>query len=171
MSDIWREQNTSNSAWVKLAFERNVKDQGIAERNATLLLLLLCCRSSCSTYLTYKDQFELENYLVRLSQQERISLCKFRTGDHRLPIVTSRYNSTQREIRFYTKCEENEIGDEYHVLFVCKNQETLSLRNQFTPMYYKSSPNQFKFVQLFQDSRYGIQNYLGRFTRAVNKLF
>ena len=75
-------------------------------------------------------------------------MCRFRTGNHRLLIITGRYNSTSRGKRLCTKCDENELGDEYHVLFVCRNQEILRLRNQFIPMYYRSAPNQFKFVQL-----------------------
>lgn len=46
------------------------------------------------------------------------------------------YNSTPRGIRFCTKCEESELGDEYHVLYVCKNQEIRGLRNQFCSLQY-----------------------------------
>ncbi len=166
MSGVWYEQNRSNSAWVKLAFERNAKDQWIAEWNATLR-----CRSSCSTYITYKNQFVLENYLVQLPEQERIFLCKFRTGNHKFPIVTGRYNRTPRENRLCTKCEDNELGDEYHILFVRKNREILSFGNQYIPMYYQNSPNQFKFAQLLQNSRYEIQKELAMFARPVIKLF
>ena len=166
MSGIWHDQNGSNPLWVKLAFERNIKDQWITEWNAKLLN-----KSSCHSYVSYKDMFVLQSYLVRLSEQERISLCRFRTGNHRLPIVTGRYNSTPRENRYCTKCSENDLGDEYHVLLVCKNQEIVRLRNQFIPMYYRCAPNQFKFVQLLQDSRYKIQNNLAMFARAVLKLF
>ncbi len=113
----------------------------------------------------------MQNYLVRLPEQGRISLCRFRTGNHRLPIVTGRYNRTPRENRCCTKCDENEIGDEYHVLFVCKDQEILRLRNQFIPMYYRNLPSHFKFVQLFQDPRCGIQNDLAMFAKAVLRLF
>ncbi len=94
MSGIWHEQNGNNPVWVKLAFDRKVKDQWIAEWNATLRT-----KSSCNTYTYHIDRFEMQNYLVRLPEQGRISLCRFRTGNHRLPIVTGRYNRTPRENR------------------------------------------------------------------------
>ncbi len=94
MSGVWHEENRSNSVQLNLVFERNAKVQWITEWNATL---------RCSTYITYKNHFVLENYLVRLPEQERIFLCKFRTGNHRFPIVTGRYNRTPRENRLCTK--------------------------------------------------------------------
>ena len=67
VSGIWLEQNGSNPVWLKLAFEKNVKGQWITECNAMLLN-----KSSCRTYISYKDQFVLHSYLVRLSEQVTI---------------------------------------------------------------------------------------------------
>ena len=92
MSGIWISQEVNNNLWLKLAFERNVKDQWISEWSS-----LLNSRSSCSTYVSYKDSFTLESYLVRLPKQYRVSLSRLRTNNHRLPIVTGRYNRTPRE--------------------------------------------------------------------------
>ena len=72
-------------------------------------------KSSCSTCISVIDQFAMQYSLVKLPEQGRISLCRFRPGNHRLPIVTRRYNSTHRENRLCTKCDENQIGDEYRV--------------------------------------------------------
>lgn len=73
--------------------------------------------------MTYKKSFEFENYLTRLPKQCRISLCKLRTNNHRLPVVVGRYNGIPREEKFCNKCSDHRVGDEYHVLLECSNQD------------------------------------------------
>jgi hypothetical protein len=41
-------------------------------------------------YELFKENFEFEPYLDNLSYKNRITFCKFRTGNHRLPIETGR---------------------------------------------------------------------------------
>ena len=48
-----------------------------------------------------------------------IPLCKFRTNNHKLPIVTGRYNNINRAERKCTLCTNEELGDECHYLFTC----------------------------------------------------
>ena len=96
MSRVRHKQNRNNPVLVKLDFERNLKDQWIAEWNAMLI-----SKSLYNTYISHVDQFAMQNHLVSSPEQERISLCRFRTGNHRPSIVTGRYNSTPRENRLY----------------------------------------------------------------------
>ena len=43
-------------------------------------------------YKLFKDNFEFEPYLDILTYKKRITFCKFRTGNHRIPIETGRCN-------------------------------------------------------------------------------
>ena len=43
-------------------------------------------------YKIFKENFEFEPYLDLLAYKNIITLCKFRTGNHRLPIETGRWN-------------------------------------------------------------------------------
>ena len=70
LSGVWIYQDVNNYVWLKNAFERNVKDQWITEWRS-----LLSSKSSCSTYVSYQDNFALESYLVL----SRFSLCRLRT--------------------------------------------------------------------------------------------
>jgi hypothetical protein len=40
------------------------------------------------------------------------------------------------------------IGDEYHFLLVCKNDNIITLRNKYLPNYYRAYPNHAKFEGL-----------------------
>jgi hypothetical protein len=44
-------------------------------------------------------------------------------------------------------CQET-IGDEYHFLLVCKNENIITLRNKYLPNYYWVYPNHAKFEGL-----------------------
>ena len=54
-----------------------------------------------------------------LDYKDRLTLTKFRCGNHRLPINTLRYASINSSNRYCSLCENQEIGDEYHYLFNC----------------------------------------------------
>jgi hypothetical protein len=43
--------------------------------------------SKCICYRLFKENFEIETYLDILSDKDRITLCKFRTCNHRLPLL------------------------------------------------------------------------------------
>jgi hypothetical protein len=43
-------------------------------------------------YKLFKVNFEFEAYLDILTYKNRITFCKFRTGNHRLPIETGKWN-------------------------------------------------------------------------------
>jgi hypothetical protein len=42
------------------------------------------------SYRLFKENFEFEHYLDILPDKDRITYCRFRTGNHRLPIETTR---------------------------------------------------------------------------------
>jgi hypothetical protein len=50
-------------------------------------------------YRLFKENFEFETYLDILSDKDRITLCKFRTCNHRLPIEIGRWQNVDRSDR------------------------------------------------------------------------
>jgi hypothetical protein len=73
----------------------------------------------CSNYKLMKDDLKLEPYLYTLNQQDAIKLCKFRSGNHRLPVNTGRYHGLARQERICNLCPIQETGDEVHYLIRC----------------------------------------------------
>ncbi len=76
VSGIWLYQEGLNFNWFKNSFERNVKDQFISE-----LFTNLRNKSSCDTYINYKENLVFEKYLSTLPKQCWINLCKLRTNN------------------------------------------------------------------------------------------
>jgi hypothetical protein len=97
-------------------------------------------------YSGFKNDFCLENYLLRLSEYNRKWITKFRTSNLRLPIETGRWYNIPRADRKYNFCG-NGIGDEYHIL-LCENEIVVILSNKYIPNYYRIHPSYFKLVGL-----------------------
>ena len=95
----------------------------------------------------FKTTLRLEQYMVKLQIQYRVTLTKFRCGNHRLPIVTGRYLGIDRKDRICKKCLGNKLGDEFHYIFECSFFE--SERKTFLKTHYRERPNVLKMYQLF----------------------
>ena len=68
-------------------------------------------------------------------------------GNTKLPIEIGRWFNIDRNERYCTLCNRNEIGNEFHLLFQC---DTLrDQRNRFLTRYLINFPNYFKFSVLF----------------------
>jgi hypothetical protein len=94
-----------------------------------------------------KNYWGFENYLLAMSQAQRIILCKFRcTINHKLPIQLGRYNNTPREERICTKCNLEPIGDEIHHVLICPFYA--NLRENYIPIQFRTHPNIFKYMSL-----------------------
>ena len=79
--------------------------------------------------------------------------------------------SSKRNKRFCNLCTGNLIGDEYHILFECKNQIITANRKKFLPRYYISHPSMFKCIELLQISNEKVLSKLGVFFSVVLPLF
>ena len=66
-----------------------------------------------------KDDLKVENYLTALTYKKANGLCRFRCGNHYLPIVSGRYNGIERCKRICTLCDSQVVGDESHYIFIC----------------------------------------------------
>ena len=121
-------------------------------------------------YKLFKIDFETEKYLTTpdLTFDQRRFLAKFRCGDNKLPVNKHRF-STNVEEKICSLCTSNEIGDEYHYLFICSvfSQE----RNLYLPKSYFEIPNESKFKKLLQTKEKNMLIKLAKFSRCIIEKF
>ena len=166
MSGIWLNQQVDNIEWQKKAVERKLKDQWISTWHSNI-----STKGICKSYNMYKEMYVLEDYLLRLGKSIRIPLTKIRANNNRLPVVTGRYNNVNREERLCTKCRGNVVGDEFHIMLVCSNENIVELRNRFIPFYYRNNPTLNKFNVLMQSKNVNILTKMSYFLKAIYKIF
>ena len=119
----------------------------------------------CIIYRILKDKPSLEKYFSYLNFSERRTLCKFRTGNHKLPVTESRYLEGGGGVDSYCKlCDGSDICDEYHVLFTCKHFE--DHRKKYLKKYYYTKPSTFKMYSLFNSNHKQISN-LAKFLKYI----
>ena len=80
-------------------------------------------------------------------------LVKYRTSNHRLPVETGRWRQIPLHERKCLRCN-NELGDEFHYLFVCPQFK--EIRTKYLKPYYYRHPSMFKAQQLFQNKNIAI---------------
>ena len=103
-------------------------------------------------------------YNLKLDVVERITLCKFRCGNHKLPIATCRYLPDQVS-QLCTLCNLQVQGDEFHYLLVCPFfSET---RRHYIKRYFSRRPNVIKFHQLFSSKSIKTLKNLSRFCKII----
>ena len=139
-SNIWDVQANINTKWFISSIDLKLKDIALQNWKTELERNRLC-----TNYRIFKEESKFENYLTRLAPVEKIDLCRFRCGNHRLPIKEARYNSNKEYV--CTLCDSNEPGDEYHYVLVC--QALRQSRKRFLKSYYYTRPNVLKLNQLF----------------------
>ena len=103
----------------------------------------------CISYRLFKTEFGFESYLANLLPSLRRNYLKFRLSAHRLPIQQLRYIDIPRHERLCTVCDLEEVGDEFHYIFNCNNQDISQNRKELLPKYYQKHSNVIKMHQLF----------------------
>ena len=106
-------------------------------------------KSSCLNYRIFKSELQLENYLITLTNRDRINLCKFRCGNSKLPIVTGRYQGIERDDRICSLCDRHQLGDEFHYLFECNF--FAAERKKYLRPFYRVRPNTLKMCKLMNN--------------------
>lgn len=119
----------------------------------------------CSTYKLFKKELKIEPYLTKLDKIDALYLCKFRTGNHRLPITTGRYNSTNIQERICHLCDLNEIGDEQHYIFKCKH--FITERVTYISQTGHNSQDKTRLEALFNTKNVQQMKNLAKFTKII----
>ena len=161
MSNIWLYQNTSTTDWISSAVEQKLKDQFLQEWHDAVY-----SSSKGLCYRIFKKRFELEKYITVLSFNNLYTFCKYRCGNHRLPVESGRWQNLQRNERLCPLCGSSDIGDEYHYILSCKalNYE----RRKYLPDYCKSNPNVIKLEKLFCSRNSIVLEKLCKFIKIIN---
>ena len=113
--NVWKSSYEINANWLNLSFKQKVKDKYVQDWNS-----LVEKSSSSLNYRIFKDTFEMNPYLMSLSNYKCRILTAFRTRNHRLPVETGRGSSIPLNERICRLCN-NGIGDEYHYILSCKS--------------------------------------------------
>jgi hypothetical protein len=92
-----------------------------------------------------------------------------RTSNLHLPIETGRWANIPRQDRICTLCNEN-IGDEVHILFRCKNQNIITLREKKLPIYYYNNPDIRKLEGFLSYCNCHLLKMLSLFIKKVSVL-
>ena len=96
-------------------------------------------------YRIIKNTHKFETYLVKLPDNLRIPLTKFRCRNHKLPIEYGIYARVDRTYRLCTHCDK--LSDKFHYLFECvKFQDQ---RKLFLKRYYIKYPSCLKMEELY----------------------
>jgi hypothetical protein len=151
MINIWlmQEEHAFNSKWVLTSVKQKLKDIYVNDWVNNLNI-----RQSCIIYKCIKSKFGLEDYLLKLPLNLSIPFCQFRCNNFKLPIVRGRYNNILRENRFCDLCNDNKLGDEFHLLLECNFNPIHELRKKYLPNYFNKFPSMFKFTSLLEYTSY-----------------
>ena len=86
---------------------------------------------------TYGFNETIDTLQIRISKY----LTKFKTNNHKLPVITGSWNNIPFKERFCPNCE-NQLGDELHYLFICPL--FANERKRYIKPYYSKNPNMYK---------------------------
>ena len=115
ISNVWLLQAQGVSFnWLKCKVNRMAKDHFLQEWSTNVYN-----SSKCLNYRIFKTSHIFENYLVFLPQKYRKMVTKFRCRNNRMPVEIGSYTGVVRELRFCDKCNEQQLGDEFHYLLYC----------------------------------------------------
>ena len=117
------------------------------------------------TYSLFKDRIQLEDYLLKLSKKDYLTLVKYRTSNHYLPVETGRWNRTDISERKCLLCNKNDTGDDLHYLLTCSFFNDSRLQN--VPRFDHNNPNILNFKQLMNTHSRPLLVRLCKFIRII----
>ena len=105
---------------VKFGTQTKLKDQYI-QHWSQLSNVSISSGNNCKLF---KTTFECGQYFKLLPENLAKCFLAFRTRNHRLPVEVGRWTGIHLHERTCTFCN-NDIGDEYHYLLVCKKSSQM----------------------------------------------
>ena len=112
--DLFKTEPVNNPKSVKMDISRTLSDLYIQRWNVKGNVL-----SKGKQYLLFKDNLNFEKHLINVSKFYNSNKIKYRTGNHRLPVETGRWDDIPLNERKCKICTTDDIGDEFHYLFAC----------------------------------------------------
>ena len=143
MSDVWIHQGANMTPeYIKAKLSQTLKDQFQQQ-----WLSELDNNSKCILYRAFKTEIGFEKYLVNLNKYNRKLIIKFRMCNHKLPVERGRYSNIERHKRYCDICNEEKLGDEFHLLLECKNTNIVDIRNRSINEYC-NNVNMHTFINI-----------------------
>ena len=164
MSNIFHDITNDHKTWLKKNTRLNL--EGIYARKWSETVFN---NSACINYRAMSLVKKTQNYLLKLPKRYAYALCKLKCVNHNMPNVTGRYTNTPYEDRLCTLCQTQDIGDEFHYLFICE-KFTLE-RTRYIKEYYYKHPNIFKMTQLFESTDFKEMLDLAKFAEVLINYF
>ena len=118
----------------------------------------------CSSYKIFKNNPEMESYILNLDLTLLRNLAKFRCGSVNIPTISGRYTDIPRDERNCTLCDRSVMGDEYHMLFECPFFH--SERGNLIPKFYTMRPSALKFGLLMNENKKKVQVNLSKYCKT-----
>ena len=110
LSNGWHFPNAVNHKWLNNCLKIRLHDEYIQTWSSNVFHNV-----NCITYRIFKEVFEFESYLTLLPERLRILFTQFRLTNTKLSIEPGRGFNIDRNERYCTLCNRNEIGDEFHI--------------------------------------------------------
>ena len=161
-SNIWDTQFYINETWLKKSVQLRLQDQYKQVWSTTVHE-----SSKSVNYRIFKEIFEFEKYFDILDRNDCITLCKFRTSNHKLPIEVGIWYDIDRSDRLCHLCDTESIGDEFHYLLECKSLN--DTRKRLLDKFYCSRINTVKFQKLMNIKHRPKLRKLCQFIKFINK--
>ena len=160
--DIWERQTTAVNLSTSKLIKQTLLDQYLQTWNGQIQ-----DSSKGRNYSLFKQEIKLENYIFTLNGPLLYAMIRFRTANHKMPIETGRWNQIDLPDRKCQLCDKNDLGDEYHYLFICpffKNERVI-----FIDRHFRTAPNILKYKELLQIKDNEKLIKLGKFMRIIMK--
>ena len=161
LSYIWLQQYPVDPKSLKFTVKQTLKDHFIQNWYNEM-----GNSSKGEFYAFFKEQFGLENYLLKLLPKERLMISKLRCSNLKIPIELGRWLGIPKDERICHLCHNN-IGNEFHYLFQCQYKEVQDLKNKYIAKYYIKTPNMYKLKGLLSFCNVPV---LKRLSLFINKL-
>ena len=167
LSSVWESTTPISVKWLVERVERTLQDQFLQNWRSDLE-----SKSSCDFYRNCKVDFKLEHYLTQdMPNLVRKSIVSFRTSNSKIPKVTGRYKNIPRNERKCTICDQNTVGDEFHLLAECTNGDVIAARDRYLPKQILRNASVYKCAYWMRTLSPADCRKLGYFLRKVLKLY
>ena len=102
----------------------------------------------CCKYRLLRRKLCFQEYLIYIPSTLRQRVLKFRLSNHKLQIQQRRSLGFPRDERICTICDSGEVGDEFHYLLNCFNENVKRNRTKYVDKYNTRHPNVSKYCSI-----------------------
>ena len=164
MPDLFNQPFINNPRATKTLIKTILNDIYLQEWHAKLQN-----SSKGRAYNIFKQDLNFETYFNTLNKSSYIPLLKFRTSNYKLPIEIGRWENIPLNERKCTLCNKNDIGDDFHYLFICPY--FANDRINFLKPYFYRRPNILKYKDLLSNKNKTILLKLSKFVKIIMNAF